>query len=85
MDRDQSRRERLLGIGFDLSAGDKQQTLTGHVDDAPGGAAEARVDAKDANRGLRHESGDSLSAPPRLAGAQALMRDSSASDTSKLA
>ncbi len=56
MDHHQPLAERGALAGLDRTAGDVNQPVAVALDQAPAGAAEPRIDAEDANRGLEHAS-----------------------------
>jgi hypothetical protein len=41
-------------VGLDAAAAEKGEPIARNLDDPPAGAAEARIDAEDANRGCAH-------------------------------
>jgi hypothetical protein len=62
MDGHQTRAQRLALRRFQRAAGDVDQPIAIALDQPPAGAAEARIDAQDANRLPAHGSVDSSGA-----------------------
>ena len=54
MDGDEPHAETGALAGLDRAAGDVDQPVAVALDQPPAGAAEARIDAEDANRGFQH-------------------------------
>ena len=54
MDADEARRHVLVALRIDRTAGDENQPVALAFDQAPAGAAKARIDAENANHPLAH-------------------------------